>query len=104
VPLLSVDYALPLDAANHPISGDATFTVRQTATLAPKQIESFRAWTSTDDGNTWVPVTVRRTSAGQYTATLPTLTTGQAMSLQVDVTAENDSRIQQTIIRAYQTR
>ena len=44
LPLLSVDYALPLDTANHPIaSGTATFTVRQAHGVRAQAVTSFDA-------------------------------------------------------------
>ncbi|MFD2764297.1 S8 family peptidase [Micromonospora eburnea] len=101
VPLLSVDYALPLDAANHPTGGTAGFTVHQSHGVAKQRVTGFELWTSTDDGGTWQPVTVRAGGDGGFTAALPTPGDGQAVSLRVKVTADGGSGIDQTIIRAY---
>ncbi|SIM72233.1 S8 family serine peptidase [Micromonospora cremea] len=100
LPLLSVDYALPLDAANHPTGGPATFTVRQAQGAPAQRVTTFQVWTSTDDGVTWQPTTVDRDRDG-YHAALPTVTGGQAVSLRVKATADGGSGIEQTIIRAY---
>ena len=100
LPLLSVDYALPLEAANHPTGGPATFTVRQAQGAPAQRVTTFQVWTSTDDGVTWQPTTVDRDRDG-YHAALPTVTGGQAVSLRVKATADGGSGIEQTIIRAY---
>ncbi|MFE9201933.1 S8 family serine peptidase [Micromonospora sp. NPDC007230] len=101
VPLLSVDYALPLDAANHPTGGTAGFTVHQAHGVTKQRVTGFDLWTSTDDGTTWRPVSVRAGDDGDFTATLPQPAAGQAVSLRVKVTADGGSGIDQTIIRAY---
>jgi subtilisin family serine protease len=103
VPLLSVDYALPLDAANHPTNGEAGFTVRQTPGAPAQNVTRFEAWTSTDDGVTWTPVTVRKVAGGKFAAQLPQTSAGQAVSLRIAVAADGGSGIEQTIIRAYRT-
>ncbi|MFJ6195072.1 S8 family peptidase [Micromonospora sp. NPDC092111] len=101
VPLLSVDYALPLDAANHPTGGTAGFTVHQAHGVAKQRVTGFELWTSTDDGTTWRPVSVRAGDDGDFAAAVPQPAAGQAVSLRVKVTADGGSGIDQTIIRAY---
>jgi subtilisin family serine protease len=100
LPLLSVDYALPLDAANHATDGTATFAVRQATGVPAQKVTAFQVWTSTDDGATWRSA---RVSAGRdgYQVTLPTAAAGQAVSLRVKAGASGGSGIDQTIIRAY---
>ncbi|MFJ8577269.1 S8 family peptidase [Micromonospora sp. NPDC093277] len=101
VPLLSVDYALPLDAANHPTGGTAGFTVHQSHGVAKQRVTAFELWTSTDDGGTWQSVPVRAGGDGDFTATLPEPAAGKAVSLRVKVAADGGSGIEQTIIKAY---
>jgi subtilisin family serine protease len=102
LPLLSVDYDLPLDTANHPVAGrPATFEVRQAHGVSAQRITSFQLWTSTDDGKTWQPATVGPAGDGRYGADLPTLSAGQAMSLRVSAAGSAGSRIDQTIVAAY---
>lgn len=101
VALLSVDYALALDAANHPRNGRANFTVRQAHGVARQHITSFVLFTSVDDGATWQPVTVRRDGADTFSAELPQPAEGQAISLRLKADASAGSAIEQTIIRAY---
>jgi subtilisin family serine protease len=101
VPLLSVDYALPLDQNNHPTTGEAEFTVHQAPGTTTQKVTGFTAWTSTDDGTTWTPVTVRRVAANRFAAQLPAASAGQAVSLRVATTADGGSAMEQTIIRAY---
>ncbi|MEJ3747698.1 S8 family peptidase [Actinomycetes bacterium KLBMP 9797] len=98
VPLLSVDYALPLDLANKPAGATASFTVHQARGVAPQRITSLALWTSVDDGATWQSVPVTRAGATRFTAPLPT--TG-AVSLRVAARGSEGSAIDQTIIRAY---
>jgi hypothetical protein len=52
LPLVVVDYDLPLDIRNQPTSRNATFTVRQVTGASQRTIDSLRVWTSTDDGTT----------------------------------------------------
>jgi subtilisin family serine protease len=101
VPLLAVDYELPLDLANKPTGGDAAFLVRQMHGLEPRRITGLRAWVSVDDGATWTALSVRREGADRYATVLPVPAKGQAISLKVDATAEGGGRFEQTIIRAY---
>jgi subtilisin family serine protease len=103
VPLLSVDYALPLDQNNHPTNGEAGFTVHQMPGAPTQNITRFEAWTSTDDGTTWTPVDVRKVDGDKFAAQLPQTSTGQAVSLRIAVAADRGSGIEQTIIRAYRT-
>ena len=100
MPLLSVDYALPLDAANHPNGGTATFAVRQATGVPAQKVTSFEVWTSTDDGVTWHSAPVSGDRDG-YHANLPTAAAGQTVSLRVKASASGGSGIDQTIIRAY---
>lgn len=101
LPLLSVDYALPLDGENRPTGGAATFAVRQAHGVAAQAITSFRLWTSLDDGVTWRQVAVRPGPGGGFAADLPRPAAGQAVSLKVTATGSAGSAIEQTIIRAY---
>jgi len=102
VPLLSIDYALPLDVANKPTGGTATFAVRQAHGVAAQKVTSFALWTSVDDGATWQPVPTSRSGTDGFAAQLPRPESGQAVSLRVKAAADGGSGIEQTIIRAYQ--
>jgi hypothetical protein len=101
LPLLSVDYALPLDAANRPNGDQATFTVRQTNGVAHRAIPALEVWTSTDDGATWAKVTTAAAGQDRFTARMPVIAAGQAVSVRVRVPADAASAFEQTIIRAY---
>lgn len=101
VPLFALDYALPLDLDNHPVDGEATFTVRQSNEVPEQRITSARVWTSIDNAATWQPATVRTGAGGSFSARLPVLAPGQAMSLRVSASGSGGSGIDQTIIRAY---
>jgi hypothetical protein len=102
LPLLSVEYGLPLDTSDHPVGNRATFTVKQASEVPVQAITGVNVWTSTDDGTTWQPAAVQPgVVGGVFGATLPAAASGQAVSLRVAVTAAGGSRIDQTIIRAY---
>jgi hypothetical protein len=105
LPLLSVNYGLPMDANDHPTGNQATFTVSQPHGVPTQNITGMNLWTSTDDGATWQASTVRRDAPKggpvTFTATLPVAASGQAVSLRVSATGSAGSAIEQTIIRAY---
>ncbi|MFG1893429.1 S8 family peptidase [Micromonospora zamorensis] len=100
LPLLAVDYALPMDTLNHATGGTAELAVRQMRGIKAQKVTSFQVWTSTDDGATWT--SARVTGAGDsYRVALPTAAAGQPVSLRVKAAANGGSGIDQTIIRAY---
>ncbi|MFC6022025.1 S8 family serine peptidase [Plantactinospora solaniradicis] len=102
LPLLSVDYALPLDAANHPTaSGTATFTVHQAHGVRAQAVTDFTLSVSLDSGATWQPVRVDGVGDGTYRARLPQPAAGQAVSLRVAAQGNAGSGVEQTIIDAY---
>ncbi|GAA4620789.1 S8 family serine peptidase [Actinoallomurus vinaceus] len=101
VPLLTVDYALPLDLLNHPNGDTATFTVARVKGSATAKATGLKLWTSLDDGTTWQEATVTAGSNGKYTAKLPKAGNGQGVSLRVQATDSGGSKIDQTVIRAY---
>jgi subtilisin family serine protease len=100
LPLLLVDYRLPLDLFNLPNGDTATFTVSRVAGAPSAKATGLKLWTSLDDGTTWHAADVTGTG-GKYSATLPHAGKGQAMSLRVQATDNGGSKIDQTIIRAY---
>ncbi|MGC4861121.1 hypothetical protein [Micromonospora sp. DT41] len=97
LPLFAVDYALPMDSANHLTGGTAEFAVRQAHGVKAQKVTSFQVWTSTDDGVTWKMARVTR-SGDTYRAELPRAAT---VSLRVKADGDSGSGIDQTIIRAY---
>lgn len=100
LPLLAVDYALPMDTNNHATGGTAELAVRQAHGVKAQKVTSFQVWTSTDDGATWK--TARATRSGDnYRVELPKAAAGQPVSLRVKDAANAGSGIDQTIIRAY---
>ncbi|MFG1883266.1 S8 family serine peptidase [Micromonospora sp. NPDC049102] len=100
LPLLAVDYALPMDHENHTVGGTAELAVRQAHGVKAQKVTSMQVWTSTDDGVTWKPSRV--TGGGDsYRFDLPKAASGQAVSLRVKAAANGGSGIEQTVIRAY---
>lgn len=100
LPLLAVDYALPMDTNNHATGGTAELAVRQMRGIKAQKVTSFQVWTSTDDGATWKSARVTG-SGDSYRVALPTAAAGQSVSLRVKAAANGGSGIDQTIIRAY---
>ncbi|MCG5470470.1 S8 family peptidase [Micromonospora sp. LAH09] len=100
LPLLAVDYALPMDTLNHATGGTAELTVRQMRGIRAQKVTSFQVWTSTDDGATWTSARVTGTG-GSYRVALPSAAAGQPVSLRVKAAANGGSGVDQTIIRAY---
>ncbi|MER7890021.1 S8 family peptidase [Micromonospora sp. NPDC094482] len=100
LPLLAVDYALPMDSDNHTVGGSAEFAVRQARGVPAQKVTSFQVWTSIDDGATWKAARVTR-NGESYRAELPKGPAGGAVSLRVKADGNGGSGIDQTIIRAY---
>jgi hypothetical protein len=75
--------------------------VRQAPGTPTQNVTRFQAWTSVDDGTTWTPVDVRKAGGNRFSATVPSVPAGQAVSLRVAVAADGGSGLEQTIIRAY---
>jgi subtilisin family serine protease len=103
VPLLSVDYALPVDELNHPNGNETIFTVRQAVGVEIQRIAEFKLWISTDDGTSWQAVPVVARDRDRFVATLPAIGAGKAVSLRIRVSGEAGSQLEQTIIRAYRS-
>ena len=102
LPLLSVDYNLPLDKTNHPEpSSLATFTVRQLTGATSQKITAFTMSASLDGGTTWQPYQAERVGDGVYQTNLPQPAAGQTISLKVTAKGSAGSGIEQTIIDAY---
>jgi hypothetical protein len=101
IPLLLVDYALPLSQDNHPDGSTAVFTVARVAGTVQKRVTGFRLWISLDNGSSWQAAKVRRLGSGRYAATLPHAASGQAVALRVQATDAGGSGIEQTIMAAY---
>ncbi|GAA2642951.1 S8 family serine peptidase [Paractinoplanes durhamensis] len=102
LPLLAVDYQLPLDADNQPLpTGKATFVVRQAHGVRPQKVTGFTVETSPDGGSTWTPAPVSVSGADTYRATLPKPSEGGTVALRVTATGSAGSGIEQTIIDAY---
>jgi subtilisin family serine protease len=100
LPLVTVDYRLPLDTTNRLTGDTATFTVRNIADGSTRA-RSLAVWTSTDHGTTWQPAPVDRSTPRRFTATLPDVAAGTAVSLKVDARDRAGNRIEQTLIDAY---
>jgi subtilisin family serine protease len=102
IPLLAVDFQLPLDTLNRPTGRAATFVVDQVPGTTDSEVRRLEVWTSVDDGATWQPAPVAPArGAGRYRVTLPEVVRGTGVSLRVDAGDAAGSRLEQTLYDAY---
>ena len=101
LPLLTINYNLPLGLDNHPDGDTAILTASRVAGSGSAAVKELRLWTSTDGGTTWAAAPVHALGGGRYAATLPHVAAGQAVSLRVQASDAGGSAIDQTIITAY---
>jgi subtilisin family serine protease len=101
IPLLVVDYGLPLSTSNQLTSRTASFKVHQVTGTSNRAVRTFKVWTSTDDGTTWRRASVDRTGTRKWDVALPRVAAGTGVSLKVDATDADGNRIEQTLIDAY---
>ncbi|HEX6418637.1 MAG TPA: S8 family serine peptidase [Acidimicrobiales bacterium] len=101
VPLLVVDYELPLDTLNRPSGRTATLVAHQVTGSEQQAIRSLQVWTSTDGGTTWRSTPARRSGEGTYQVTLPSADAGVAVSLRVAASDADGNSIDQTLYDAY---
>jgi subtilisin family serine protease len=101
LPLLTINYDLPLGLDNHPDGDTAILTASRVAGSESAAVKELRLWTSTDGGATWATAPVHALGDGRYAATLPHAASGQAVSLRVQASDAGGSAIDQTVITAY---
>jgi hypothetical protein len=101
IPLLVVDYQLPLDTLNRPDGRTATFVVDQVTGSESAPISRLRVWTSSDGGATWRRAPADSQGDGEFRVTLPQVDRGTPVSLRVDAEDESGNRIEQTLLDAY---
>jgi hypothetical protein len=106
LPLLVADWSIgQLDLLSQAGRGTQKIVVnvhRQTG-AEPSAVEDFTAQISYDDGDTWTTVPARSLGNGRYRITVqqPEGSTADFVSLRIDATDAGESRIRETIIRAY---
>ncbi|MET7524698.1 S8 family serine peptidase [Streptomyces sp900116325] len=108
LPLLQLDYAVPVDAQNA-VDSDRTHTLGLTVRMqdgmaAPRGVK-LKVEASYDDGQSWTTArTERHDGDGQFTATVerPSSVRGDAyVTLRVTATDAAGNSVQQTVNRAY---
>jgi subtilisin family serine protease len=95
LPLLEIDYALPLDLRNSWKAGapmPAKFTATRQAGAGRAVVRELRAYASFDDGATWTPVTGMVPGGGKA---------GGFVSLRVTARDSDGNTVDQTVLRAY---
>ncbi|KOV79693.1 S8 family serine peptidase [Nocardia sp. NRRL S-836] len=94
LPLLEVDYALPVDLRNSWQAGvpmPARFTAARQAGAGQAAIRELKAYASFDDGTTWAPVK----------SLVPAGPAGGFVSLRVVAADTEGNSVDQTVLRAY---
>lgn len=110
LPLLQVDLDIDVDLRNRAanprdVRGPATIglDVRHPRGVDGAEIEGARAWTSHDDGATWIARPVRPTGDGGFEFPVDRRT-GDHTSVRVEAWDVDGNTVEQEIIRAYTTR
>lgn len=110
VPMLSVDYEMPVDVRNtapHPRErrGPATLGLAVTQQDADlPEVAGARVWISYDDGDTWQRRPVRDRGDGRFEAILPGRPASggaDAVSVRVEAWDAAGNRIEQEVLRAW---
>jgi subtilisin family serine protease len=110
LPLLAVDYQVgPLGGRNgavagRPVTVDLRVARQEGAPDSP--VVATDLWFSTDDGASWRKVGLKRLGPGRYRAWLPgwALRAGRYVSLRTSARDAANSRIHQTLVRAFPVR
>jgi hypothetical protein len=95
LPVLEVDYALPLDLRNSWKAGvpmPAKFTAARQEGAGRAVVRELRAYASFDDGASWVPVAGVVPAGGKA---------GGFVSLRVTARDSDGNTVDQTVLRAY---
>lgn len=109
-PLLGVDYqAAPLGGRNGAVAGQPVtvdLNVARQEGAEPSEVVATALWLSTDDGSSWRLVHLAKVGPGHYRAVIPgsRLRSGTWVSLRTWARDAGDSRIHQTLIRAFPVR
>ena len=110
LPLLAVDYqAAPLGGRNGAVAGRPVtidLRVARQEGAPASEVVATQLWSSTDDGATWRKVGLKRIGAGHYRGVLqgPSLRAGTYVSLRAWARDATNSRIDQTLVRAFPVR
>ena len=109
-PLLGVDYqAAPLGGRNGAVAGQPVtvdLDVARQEGAEPSEVVATHLWLSTDDGGSWRLLRLGKVGPGRYRAVIPgsRLRPGTWVSLRTWARDAGDSRIHQTLIRAFPVR
>ena len=110
LPLLTVDYqAAPLGGRNGAVAGQPVtidLHVARQEGAEPSEVVATFLWLSTDDGSSWRLVRLTKAGPGSYRAVIPgsRLRSGTWVSLRTWARDAGDSRVHQTLIRAFPVR
>jgi len=109
LPLLEVDYDATLGGRNGAVAGQPVtmeLNVHRGEGAVDSEVVATILWFSTDDGGSWTRVRLRRLGPGRYRGVLPggRLVPGSFVSLRAWARDAGNSRIHQTLIRAFPVR
>jgi hypothetical protein len=90
--------------AGRPVTVD--LNVHRSEGAAEREVAATILWFSTDDGGSWTRVRLRRLGPGRYRGVLPggRLVSGSFVSLRAWARDAGNSRIHQTLLRAFPVR
>lgn len=105
LPLLTVDYDIPVDLRNTVPGGKPAtlgFAVTHPAGAAGAgDVDRMRAWISYDDGASWDELGLTGAGDGRFTATVRHPRAGGTVSLRVQAGDDQGNAVEQTVVRAY---
>jgi hypothetical protein len=110
LPILSVDYqAAPLGGRNGAVAGrpvTVDLEVARQEGAKPSRVVATHLWFSTDDGDNWAKVRLRRLGPGRHQGVLPgaALDAGTYVSLRTWARDAGGGRIHQTLLRSFPVR
>jgi subtilisin family serine protease len=110
LPTLEVDYAAStLGGRNGAVAGQPVtidLDVHRSEGAAASEVAATILWFSTDDGQSWTRVRLRRLGPGRYQGVVPggRLVSGSYVSLRAWARDAGNSRVHQTLLRAFPVR
>jgi hypothetical protein len=101
LPLLLVDYDLPVDRDGTANGRTIRFTLRTNGAAKPDKGSTATFAYSTDDGRTWKSLPAAALGAGRFSVTMPGITPGLYVSLRISGANASGAAVDQTVIRTY---
>jgi hypothetical protein len=104
LPLLSVDYDIPVGLTNTVTAGSQSrvgFTITAPTGAAAGPVTAAQAWTSYDGGLSWQELSLRSVGEGEFTARVKQPSAVGPVALRVQATDADGNSVEQTVLAAY---